>query len=518
MSPIVAHLASARALLLKGGRDPDALAVLLEAWRAHPHPDIARAIDLVSYRIEEAQDPIADSPAAWAAVESSRHPEDFGRLAARIATRKDWESRTRLHKLLEWPEDPRLNALIVRLLREVACTVEDSWRTLFQRLEGVSDPTVLEPLRRLPEHWKQILHDDHYRLWLPEQLGARLPALEQRLGAGPAELTPEERAACAALAPLLDPIAKAAKQGGELLDAIFDNPEDDGARLVYADWLLERGDPRGEFIHIQYKRRDHGLSPAEEKHERALLKKHVHTWLGPDLTRAVAPKQGLRFERGFPVTIQIVQSHPNLLGCRAFTTVEEIDISGGCKHFAIFVHPVLARLRALRNVGAQDLTRLMTSRQPLGIEILEGDSWLLNDATFARMREVMPRLREIETVGEPHDVAAIVKSRLGQQLTRATVHYKDFKCDIVLARAPGVPLWTLRASSEPDPHGRPDADAQFVRGVVDVLRALGPVMNRIEIMPHARLSGALCRRLVEAAGTHTRLDPFLVEPPEPQRS
>jgi uncharacterized protein (TIGR02996 family) len=33
-----------------------------------------------------------------------------------------------------------------------------------------------------------------------------------------------------------------------LLDAIRRDPDDDGARMVYADWLLERGDPYGELI------------------------------------------------------------------------------------------------------------------------------------------------------------------------------------------------------------------------------------------------------------------------------
>src|SRR5687768_14833826 len=40
----------------------------------------------------------------------------------------------------------------------------------------------------------------------------------------------------------------------ELLDAVFADPSDDAARLVYADWLSERGDKRGEFIQIQVER------------------------------------------------------------------------------------------------------------------------------------------------------------------------------------------------------------------------------------------------------------------------
>src|SRR5262249_49325190 len=37
------------------------------------------------------------------------------------------------------------------------------------------------------------------------------------------------------------------------LQAILDDPEADAPRLIFADWLEEHGDPRGEFIHLQYR-------------------------------------------------------------------------------------------------------------------------------------------------------------------------------------------------------------------------------------------------------------------------
>ena len=36
-----------------------------------------------------------------------------------------------------------------------------------------------------------------------------------------------------------------------LLDRVCADPDDDGPRLVFADWLDERNDPRGEFIRVQ---------------------------------------------------------------------------------------------------------------------------------------------------------------------------------------------------------------------------------------------------------------------------
>ena len=36
----------------------------------------------------------------------------------------------------------------------------------------------------------------------------------------------------------------------DFIAAICAAPDDDGPRLVYADWLLERSDPRGELIQL----------------------------------------------------------------------------------------------------------------------------------------------------------------------------------------------------------------------------------------------------------------------------
>ena len=40
-------------------------------------------------------------------------------------------------------------------------------------------------------------------------------------------------------------------QQGHFIQAILANPDDDAPRLVFADWLEERGDPWGEFIRVQ---------------------------------------------------------------------------------------------------------------------------------------------------------------------------------------------------------------------------------------------------------------------------
>lgn len=75
--------------------------------------------------------------------------------------------------------------------------------------------------------------------------------------------------------------AKPDGDGAALLAAILADPRDDQARQVYADWLTERGDPRGEFITLQLELA-RGPTPARRRalarRETALLKQHRVAW------------------------------------------------------------------------------------------------------------------------------------------------------------------------------------------------------------------------------------------------
>jgi uncharacterized protein (TIGR02996 family) len=52
--------------------------------------------------------------------------------------------------------------------------------------------------------------------------------------------------------------------------AIRETPEDDALRLVYADWLDERGDPRGEFLRLQ-----HSLVGLRKKESRIAIERRM---------------------------------------------------------------------------------------------------------------------------------------------------------------------------------------------------------------------------------------------------
>jgi uncharacterized protein (TIGR02996 family) len=81
------------------------------------------------------------------------------------------------------------------------------------------------------------------------------------------------------------------------LDAVLAAPDDDDARLVYADALLERGDPLGEFIQVSIRLEREGGSALERRRD-VLLAEHRAAWLAP-LEKA-ARADAWSFRRGLP--------------------------------------------------------------------------------------------------------------------------------------------------------------------------------------------------------------------------
>jgi uncharacterized protein (TIGR02996 family) len=67
--------------------------------------------------------------------------------------------------------------------------------------------------------------------------------------------------------------------------ALQDDPEDDTTALVFADWLDERGDPRGEFLRVQQELADWVPDLRRRtqlrQREQELLARHGMSWLGP---------------------------------------------------------------------------------------------------------------------------------------------------------------------------------------------------------------------------------------------
>ncbi|MFO0598889.1 MAG: TIGR02996 domain-containing protein [Myxococcaceae bacterium] len=138
----------------------------------------------------------------------------------------------------------------------------------------------------------------------------------------------------------------------DLLAAVHANPGDDGPRLVFADYLMERQDPRGDFIRLQVEGHAHlpGRRKAElERRAAMLLLQHRVAWSPFGLE--------WRFVRGFPASVKLSASAVFEFAARLMSvpTFEglELNFHGMTDSMALawikrLEQPVFRRLRSLR--------------------------------------------------------------------------------------------------------------------------------------------------------------------------
>jgi uncharacterized protein (TIGR02996 family) len=209
----------------------------------------------------------------------------------------------------------------------------------------------------------------------------------------------------------------------ELLDEVLAHPDDDGPRRVYADWLSERGDPRGELIAVQCElaRRD-ATDPARrelELRELDLLREHGPTWIAelgfdPAVTAThrhgpveVARGPTVMFHRGFPDAVkvspgQLAAAHLDDVPIHRLVLTEVHDLA---------LLPAIPTLRTLRLRGGNiDTRQLATAPIITHVEELILQSMSTDDIR-GLVVATLPALRKLtlDTVRFP----------LNTQLTRA---------------------------------------------------------------------------------------------------
>lgn len=91
----------------------------------------------------------------------------------------------------------------------------------------------------------------------------------------------------------------------ELEAAIIADPESPAAYEVYADWLLERGEPRGELVTVQLERERAPTDPALAARERALLAPYVEAL---DMLGRYASAVQVTWRRGF-IDSAVIRAH-----------------------------------------------------------------------------------------------------------------------------------------------------------------------------------------------------------------
>ncbi len=196
---------------------------------------------------------------------------------------------------------------------------------------------------------------------------------------------------------------------GDFLAAIIDRPDDDLPRLVYADFLDERGDPeRAEFIRVQCElarlpAADPDRGPLRVR-EAELRKAHVEQWKIPELRGHQA------FRRGF---VEVVETAAAWLlaakGVFEQTPVRNLRIGNVDPHIDELIRlPGLARVEALNLqanhlAGGDRLRRLFTEgrfERLRWLSLQNNRLWPENFESFTRT-PVAARLTSLHVSGNP---------------------------------------------------------------------------------------------------------------------
>jgi uncharacterized protein (TIGR02996 family) len=155
------------------------------------------------------------------------------------------------------------------------------------------------------------------------------------------------------------------------LDAITSNPDDLATRLVYADWLTEQGDPKGDFIRVQCQLEQLPIDDPQrddlEVRQDVLLDRHRGAWV-EELPKWVQDKV-VRFRRGFPHCVEVTAGQFAKSGRALLKKVplQNLRLSNldESNTKALTAMPELARMRALelwdRSLAPADAVKFLAA-------------------------------------------------------------------------------------------------------------------------------------------------------------
>jgi len=324
-----------------------ALDVLLDLWARERMPRIGEAISALSKRVEVAPIKVGgsqkDDYLAWTERARAQRPIDVQLLAETLLLASARERaqehfiRGRLKLLAKFPSDPRAAEMI--------------------ELLDVNLPGL---------RWSSDLDRALRRHALPPRPGGR--SLTNEVAEELAEL--EQALRSATLKPIAAPerAAPGAGSAEALLAAVLADPLNDELRLITADKLAEAGDPRGEFITLQFQRVNGTQSREGAEREAALRKKYGGKWLGHLGAHVV--KSDARFAKGFPAavttTVNRIYKAREALALPDWSTVREIrfnDVS--------FFGPQMKSLEVATQVSDSGLQMLLQCEPAPPLKMLE---------------------------------------------------------------------------------------------------------------------------------------------------
>lgn len=220
-----------------------------------------------------------------------------------------------------------------------------------QRALGADGDLLVEAIPITPPAWRAVSSADTAGYQRVVNRAARLARLIE-LHAPPIIIENEEllmqhvfdrlcgtlRAELSARASSSTP-APAAARAATLLAAVYAQPDATDRRAVYADFLNEVGDPRGEFIALQLANAD---KPRMSPRESQLLRRHLGEWIAP--VEEVLDERPV-FRRGFMARCRTKNGADleALIGHPVWSTAEHLETDEP----RLVTHPSMVCLRSL---------------------------------------------------------------------------------------------------------------------------------------------------------------------------
>jgi uncharacterized protein (TIGR02996 family) len=308
-----------------------ALERLIAIWKTARSPVLAEAIDALSAHLTP---PALER--AWTSVEKQATAAELGVLLANIregtGVRGVADRIRRLQR--KFAGDPRLASFVHTQLDALGFTASSSsgvWDVLFDVLELLPDPRTVAVVDATRARWDQKLakrggYHKRFLGWLDDVRASAAAVVAPEVSRD-------------AIAPILAYGERAVGDDDRTLAAlyaeVYKHPDDDHVRSVLADALVERGDPRGELIHLQL--RTDPLSTDEKRRVKELVAEHGRDWLGALGEWSSKDAKELIYERGFATRMTIVKpptSQPAYpVDAPEMATIETLDFGWSLPRF-----------------------------------------------------------------------------------------------------------------------------------------------------------------------------------------
>lgn len=436
---------------MAAGELPSALEALRGAWEATRDASVAGAVEGLGLIVGATLEPLAGKPAevhaAWMKRGKTFDAPQVTPLLDAIVAGKLSDAEERLEVMLSWRPDPRVAPAMLKLIDSYIGARPQLWKRVYDLLVLNADPRHVAFIEKNAQRLENAADFDRNRAERPHAVRTREPYVQACERAR--KPTKDEQALLDELLTRIDAMKKKGAaaasetmtQEEPLIRRIIENPDDVAARSVYADFLTERGDVRGEWLAMTVLQ-DTGQGKVKSKLD-AYEKKHRKALLG---VFSEASKWTLGWTHGF-VTKVTVDEDPKGAGADAaladsrWAMVRELAF-GEDAGTVIVERAPLWSLEVLHGRGRH--VRAMALRElDWRLKTLDLDDFVVDGGWKSVPAKHLPRLERLEYDLWTEVPADFWASPIAQQLTSVQLGSEHSggvaPVDVLLAGAAQLP-------------------------------------------------------------------------------